>query len=57
MMQDVRLGRAITLDNVEPVIEAVTGSILRNGSALPAGLVGIKNKDDYTFCIRSAYVL
>lgn len=48
MMQDVRLGRAITLDNVEPVIEAVTGSILRNGSAL-LGLVGIKNKDDYTF--------
>ena len=48
MMQDVRLGRAITLDNVEPVIEAVTGSILRNGSAL-LGLIGIKNKDDYTF--------
>ena len=33
---------------MEPVIEAVTGSILRNGSAL-LGLVGIKNKDDYTF--------
>ena len=56
MMQDVRLGRAITLDNVEPVIVAVTGSILRNGSAL-LGLVGIKNKDRPWFCIRSAYVL
>lgn len=48
MMRDVRLGRAISLDNVEPLVEAVTGSILRNSNAL-LGLIGIKNKDDYTF--------
>ncbi|MBL8448256.1 MAG: HD-GYP domain-containing protein [Zoogloeaceae bacterium] len=48
MMQDVRLGKAISLDDVEPVVEAITGSVLRNSGAL-IGLIGIKNKDDYTF--------
>ena len=48
MMQDVRLGKAISLDDVEPVVEAITGSLARNSSAL-LGLLGIKNKDDYTF--------
>ncbi|MCB1887334.1 MAG: HD-GYP domain-containing protein [Rhodocyclaceae bacterium] len=48
MMHDVRLGKAVSLDNVEPVVEAVTDSILRNSNAL-LGLIGIKNKDDYTF--------
>ncbi|MDY0012082.1 MAG: HD-GYP domain-containing protein [Rhodocyclaceae bacterium] len=48
MMQDVRLGKAVSLEDVEPVVEAITGSVLRNSGAL-IGLVGIKNKDDYTF--------
>ncbi|MCB1915895.1 MAG: HD-GYP domain-containing protein [Rhodocyclaceae bacterium] len=48
MMRDVRLGRAVSLENVEPLVDAVTESILSNGNAL-LGLVGIKNKDDYTF--------
>ena len=48
MMQDVRLGKAISLGDVEPVVEAITGSLARNSSAL-LGLLGIKNKDDYTF--------
>jgi len=48
MMQDVRLGKAVSLENVGPLVEAVTESILRNGNAL-LGLIGIKNKDDYTF--------
>ncbi|MCB1957160.1 MAG: HD-GYP domain-containing protein [Rhodocyclaceae bacterium] len=48
MMHDVRLGKAVSLENVEPVVEAVTDSILRNSNAL-LGLIGIKNKDDYTF--------
>ncbi|WP_374243178.1 HD-GYP domain-containing protein [Zoogloea sp.] len=48
MMSDVRLGRAVSLDDAEPVVEAITGSVLRNGGAL-MGLIGIKNKDDYTF--------
>lgn len=49
MMGDVRLGRAVSLD-AEPVVEAITGSVLRNSGAL-LGLIGIKNKDDYT-CTR-----
>ena len=48
MMQDVRLGKAVALEDVEPVVEAITGSLARNGSAL-LGILGIKNKDDYTF--------
>lgn len=48
MMQDVRLGKAVSLDEVEPVVEAISGSVLRNGGAL-LSLIGIKNKDDYTF--------
>jgi HD-GYP domain-containing protein (c-di-GMP phosphodiesterase class II) len=48
VMQDARLGRAVELDQVSPVVESITGSILRNASAL-LGLSVIKNKDDYTF--------
>ena len=48
MMGDVRLGKAVSLDDAEPVVEAITGSVLRNSGAL-LGLIGIKNKDDYTF--------
>lgn len=48
MMLDVRLGRAISIDDVEPVVEAITGSLARNASAM-LGILGIKNKDDYTF--------
>jgi HD-GYP domain-containing protein (c-di-GMP phosphodiesterase class II) len=33
---------------VEPVVEAISGSLARNSSAL-LGILGIKNKDDYTF--------
>ena len=48
MMGDVRLGKAVSLDDAEPVVEAITSSVLRNSNAL-MGLIGIKNKDDYTF--------
>jgi HD-GYP domain-containing protein (c-di-GMP phosphodiesterase class II) len=47
-MCDVRLGRAIELDQVEPVVQEITESILRNPGAL-IGLLRIKSKDDYTF--------
>jgi HD-GYP domain-containing protein (c-di-GMP phosphodiesterase class II) len=47
-MQDARLGKAVELDQVSPVVENITASILRNASAL-LGLSVIKNKDDYTF--------
>jgi HD-GYP domain-containing protein (c-di-GMP phosphodiesterase class II) len=48
VMQDARLGKAIELDQVEPVVQNITESILRNPGAL-VGLLRIKTKDDYTF--------
>jgi len=48
MMRDARLGKAVELDLVEPVVLNITESILRNSGAL-IGLLKIKNKDDYTF--------
>ncbi len=48
IMQDVRLGRQVELELVEPSVERMTGSILRNGGAL-LSLCRIKDKDDYTF--------
>lgn len=48
IMRDVRLGTAIQLDGVETIVEAITGSILRNQSAM-LGLLCIRNKDEYTF--------
>lgn len=48
VMQDARLGKAIELDSVSPMVENITESILRNPGAL-MGMLRIKNKDDYTF--------
>jgi putative nucleotidyltransferase with HDIG domain len=47
-MRDARMGRAVELEQVEPVVQQITESILRNPGAL-AGLLRIKTKDDYTF--------
>ena len=48
VMQDARLGKAVELEQVGPVVQNITESILRNAGAL-LGLLQIKNKDDYTF--------
>ena len=48
IMMDVRLGQQVNLEQVEPVVERMTESILRNGGAL-LSLCRVKNKDDYTF--------
>jgi HD-GYP domain-containing protein (c-di-GMP phosphodiesterase class II) len=48
VMADARLGKAVELDKVGPVVQSVTESILRNQGAL-LSLLRIKNKDDYTF--------
>ncbi len=48
VMQDARLGKAIEIDQVSPVVQNITESILRNPGAL-VGMLRIKNKDDYTF--------
>ncbi|WP_374403442.1 HD-GYP domain-containing protein [Niveibacterium sp.] len=48
VMQDVRLGKAVEMEAVEPLVQDITESVLRNGGALLT-LLRIKNKDDYTF--------
>ncbi|MGZ8290352.1 MAG: HD-GYP domain-containing protein [Telluria sp.] len=48
VMQDARLGKAVEVDRVAPVVQDITESILRNPGAL-IGLLRIKTKDDYTF--------
>ncbi len=48
VMRDARLGKAIEIDQVAPVVQNITESILRNPGAL-IGLLRIKSKDDYTF--------
>lgn len=48
VMHDVRLGKAVELEQVEPMVQTITESVLRNGGALLT-LLRIKNKDDYTF--------
>jgi len=48
VMADARLGKAIEIGAVQPVVQSITESILRNPGAL-LGLLRIKTKDDYTF--------
>ena len=48
IMSDVRLGKQVQIEAVEPVVEQMTDSILRNSGAL-LSLCRVKNKDDYTF--------
>ncbi|MFC5510966.1 HD-GYP domain-containing protein [Massilia jejuensis] len=48
VMQDARLGKAVEMENVSPVVTNITESILRNPGAL-LSLMRIKTKDDYTF--------
>lgn len=47
-MQDVRLGKQIEVERMNPVVEGMTHSILRNKDAL-LSLCRITQKDDYTF--------
>lgn len=48
VMRDARLGKAISLDDVQPIVQDITESILRNPGAL-IGLLRLRDKDDYTF--------
>ncbi|MCG2585802.1 HD-GYP domain-containing protein [Massilia sp. TS11] len=48
VMQDARLGKAIEVEQVSPMVQTITESILRNPGAL-LGMLRIKTKDDYTF--------
>ena len=48
ILNDVRLGRQVHVERMEPVVDKLAGSILRNSGAL-ISLNRIKNKDEYTF--------
>lgn len=48
LMQDVRLGKQIELEQIDPIVGKMSESILRNQDAL-LSLCRIKQKDDYTF--------
>ncbi|UTH76043.1 HD-GYP domain-containing protein [Chromobacterium sp. IIBBL 290-4] len=48
ILQDARMGKQVELELVEPQVERLTESILRNGGAL-LSLCRIKDKDNYTF--------
>lgn len=47
VMRDARMGKAIEIDQISPMVQNITESILRNPGAL-VGMLRIKNKDDYT---------
>jgi len=48
MMNDVRMGKQISLEQVEPLVERIVDSIFRQQDAL-LPLAQLKNHDDYTF--------
>lgn len=48
IMQDARLGRQVQVERLDPVVDKMAGSILRNSGAL-LSLTRIKDKDEYTF--------
>ncbi len=48
MLKDIRLGRQIEMDQVEPLVEQMVDSIFRNQDAL-LPLARLKDHDDYTF--------
>ena len=48
IMNDVRLGKQVQVEQLEPMVDKMAGTILRNSSAL-LSLTRIKSKDEYTF--------
>jgi putative nucleotidyltransferase with HDIG domain len=48
IMNDVRLGKQVHVEQIEPMVDKMASSILRNSGAL-ISLNRIKNKDEYTF--------
>jgi len=48
LLSDIRLGKQIKVERVEPVVEQITESILRNQGTL-VSLCRIKERDNYTF--------
>ena len=48
IMQDVRLGKAVEMGTVTPVVQNISESVLRNSGAMVC-LMRIKDKDNYTY--------
>lgn len=48
MFSEVRMGRSIDLDSALPIVEQITGSVLRHPSAL-VSVARLKTADDYTY--------
>lgn len=48
LMRDVRLGRQVEIDSLEPLAESLIESAFRNHYAL-SGICRLKTKDEYTF--------
>lgn len=48
MFNDVRMGKAISIDDAMPIVEELTASVMRNEGAL-ISLVRLKTQDDYTY--------
>jgi HD-GYP domain-containing protein (c-di-GMP phosphodiesterase class II) len=48
MFKDVRLGKAVNIEAVMPLVEEISASITRNEGAL-ISLVRLKKQDDYTY--------
>ncbi|MFM9967329.1 MAG: HD-GYP domain-containing protein [Burkholderiales bacterium] len=48
VMEDVRLGKAVEMERLVPLVESITSSIMRNSGAL-ISMLSIKTADEYTF--------
>ncbi|MGE0387831.1 MAG: HD-GYP domain-containing protein [Gammaproteobacteria bacterium] len=48
MFREARMGTAVSLQEAEPLVEEISGSVMRNPGAL-VSLARLKTKDDYTY--------
>lgn len=48
MFGEARMGRAVDAENLEPLVEEISGSVMRNPGAL-VSLARLKSQDDYTY--------
>jgi len=48
LFQEARMGNAVNVESMEPLVQEITDSVNRNAGAL-IGLARLKTKDDYTY--------
>lgn len=48
MFQEVRMGKAVNIKNIQPIVENITDSVTRNPTAL-INVARLKTVDDYTY--------